>query len=53
MLEPVRITVKPDGRYTLLRGDEPHVFGLEREVALKVAEIYSVVIERAYSIGLH
>ncbi|GJD49419.1 hypothetical protein OPKNFCMD_2149 [Methylobacterium crusticola] len=51
MQDPVRITVKPDGRYTLFRGDRPLIYGLEREVALRLAETYNVVIERAYSIG--
>ncbi|GJD50902.1 hypothetical protein OPKNFCMD_3651 [Methylobacterium crusticola] len=53
MRESLRITVKPDGRYTLFRGEEPLIFGLEREVALRLAETYSVVIERAYSISMH
>jgi hypothetical protein len=28
MQDPVRITVRPDGRYTLYRGETPLIFGL-------------------------
>jgi hypothetical protein len=50
MREPIRITVKPDGSYTLLRGEEALVFGLDRDLAFALAETCGVVIERAYSI---
>ncbi|MFE1601173.1 hypothetical protein [Methylobacterium sp. ID0610] len=51
MSEPVRITVKPDGSYTLLRGERPLIFGLTRELAFSLAESCGVAIERVYSIG--
>ncbi len=51
MNEAVRITVRPDGRYTLYRGETPLIFGLTREMAFTLAESCGVVIERAYSIN--
>ena len=33
MQDPVRITVRPDGRYTLYRGETPLIFGLSRDMA--------------------